>query len=325
MRPRRIGRRVDRRTKRKRIVAIVVRASHVGAAPGLGRRRARRRALGLVNGSRARRGRAAAGPRGPSVSRHCSRRGLGTHRAARRSRRPRSWWPSRRRPAPARRRQRSRSRRARSRPRSRSPRRSRRPPAIRSRTATRCGSPCAFPLPLLVGPVPLAVAVVGAGIAAGPLLLADERFVAGIVATVIGFPLAYLLVRSLHALGARWLVHRARGDGRGRSVHAHRAGADAPREHHAASNASERRERRATALDLRLGTPSGNARDRARRAADLRAPARHARTPTCATPGSCSYPPFAPTRCWPSPPNAGSRRSDPQARAIPPPSTTSPS
>jgi hypothetical protein len=54
--------------------------------------------------------------------------------------------------------------------------------------------------------VPLAVLLVGAGIATGPLLIADESVVAGVVAVVVGFPVAGLLLRSLHVLSRRWGV-----------------------------------------------------------------------------------------------------------------------
>ena len=66
--------------------------------------------------------------------------------------------------------------------------------------------PLHIPTPLLLLPVPLAVVLVGAGVAAGPLLLADGRVVLGILAVVVGFPLAAFLVRSLHALSRRWFV-----------------------------------------------------------------------------------------------------------------------
>lgn len=66
--------------------------------------------------------------------------------------------------------------------------------------------PLRIPLPLLLAPVPVAVVLVAAGMATGPLLLADGRAVAGVVATVIGIPLAAFLARSLHALSRRWLV-----------------------------------------------------------------------------------------------------------------------
>jgi hypothetical protein len=66
--------------------------------------------------------------------------------------------------------------------------------------------PLRIPPSLFLAPVPLAVLFVGAGVAAGPLLLADGRVLAGVAATVVGLPLAAVLARSLHALSRRWLV-----------------------------------------------------------------------------------------------------------------------
>lgn len=66
--------------------------------------------------------------------------------------------------------------------------------------------PLRVPTPLLFAPVPLAVAFVAAGALTGPLLLADGNYVVGALCTVVGFPLAYALIRSLHALAGRWLV-----------------------------------------------------------------------------------------------------------------------
>jgi hypothetical protein len=66
--------------------------------------------------------------------------------------------------------------------------------------------PLRIPMSLLVGPVPLAVVLVGAGAAAGPLLVADGRFVVGVVVAAIGFAVGFALIRSLHALSLRWLV-----------------------------------------------------------------------------------------------------------------------
>jgi len=62
------------------------------------------------------------------------------------------------------------------------------------------------PLPLVLAPVPVAVLLVGLGAALGPLLVADGRVVPGVIAIVIGWPLAALLVRALHPLSCRWLV-----------------------------------------------------------------------------------------------------------------------
>ena len=66
--------------------------------------------------------------------------------------------------------------------------------------------PLRTPPGLFVGPLPLARALVVAGVAGGPLLLADGRIVLGLVALVVGVPVALLLVRSLHGLSRRWLV-----------------------------------------------------------------------------------------------------------------------
>lgn len=62
------------------------------------------------------------------------------------------------------------------------------------------------PTPLLFGPVPLAIALVAAGVAAGPLLLASQRWISGGVATALGIPAAVLAAHRLHALSRRWVV-----------------------------------------------------------------------------------------------------------------------
>jgi hypothetical protein len=66
--------------------------------------------------------------------------------------------------------------------------------------------PLRTPPGLYFAPVPLARAVVAVGITAGPLLLADDQIVAGIVALVIGWPAAAFAARALHALARRWMV-----------------------------------------------------------------------------------------------------------------------
>jgi hypothetical protein len=66
--------------------------------------------------------------------------------------------------------------------------------------------PLRVPTPLWLGPLPLAAIVVGAGPVAGPLLLADRRWVAGAVVTLVGWPAAVVAARSLHRLSLRWLV-----------------------------------------------------------------------------------------------------------------------
>jgi hypothetical protein len=62
------------------------------------------------------------------------------------------------------------------------------------------------PMPLLLGPIPVAVLLVGLGAVSGPLLLADERWVMGALVTIAGIPLAAVVVRVLHPLALRWLV-----------------------------------------------------------------------------------------------------------------------
>lgn len=63
-----------------------------------------------------------------------------------------------------------------------------------------------LPPALLLGPLPLAVPLLGLGIAAGPLLIADGRAVAGVPALVAGWPVAAGLARSLVMLSQRWAV-----------------------------------------------------------------------------------------------------------------------
>jgi len=62
------------------------------------------------------------------------------------------------------------------------------------------------PAALLLGPVPLAAAVLVAAVVTGPLLLAARAWVAGAVAVVGGVPLAVVLARALHSLAQRWAV-----------------------------------------------------------------------------------------------------------------------
>jgi hypothetical protein len=66
--------------------------------------------------------------------------------------------------------------------------------------------PLRAPAPLLVGPVPLAWALAVAGVCAGPLLLAARQWILGAVSVAIGFPVGWLLLRSLHQLSRRWVV-----------------------------------------------------------------------------------------------------------------------
>jgi hypothetical protein len=62
------------------------------------------------------------------------------------------------------------------------------------------------PGPLLKGPLPLAWALTVMAVAAGPLLLAARKWVAGAVLLVVGWPLAVLLLKSVHNLSRRWVV-----------------------------------------------------------------------------------------------------------------------
>jgi hypothetical protein len=62
------------------------------------------------------------------------------------------------------------------------------------------------PGPLLAGPLPLAWTLSVAGIAAGPLLLAARQWVLGGLLLLLGWPLAGLLLKSIHNLSRRWAV-----------------------------------------------------------------------------------------------------------------------
>ena len=66
--------------------------------------------------------------------------------------------------------------------------------------------PLRIPPALFLGPLPAAVGLLGAGVAAGPLLLGAERWLWGVTATVLGLPTAALAARSLHGLSRRWSV-----------------------------------------------------------------------------------------------------------------------
>ena len=66
--------------------------------------------------------------------------------------------------------------------------------------------PLCTPPALYLGPVPLARALVAAGAVTGPLLLAAGDIFWGVIAIVVGAPLAMLATRSLQSLTRRWLV-----------------------------------------------------------------------------------------------------------------------
>ncbi|MEO0494087.1 MAG: hypothetical protein AAF081_11785 [Actinomycetota bacterium] len=62
------------------------------------------------------------------------------------------------------------------------------------------------PGPVLIAALVPSTLVVIVGIAAGPLLLADERWVAGAVVTVVGWAIAWFPLNALHRLTNRFLV-----------------------------------------------------------------------------------------------------------------------
>lgn len=62
------------------------------------------------------------------------------------------------------------------------------------------------PGPLLLGPLPLAWAVVVGAPTAAVLLLAAGQWVAGIAVLAVGGPAAVVLARALHGLSRRWIV-----------------------------------------------------------------------------------------------------------------------
>lgn len=53
--------------------------------------------------------------------------------------------------------------------------------------------------------LPVAIAVIGFGLCAGPLLLVDGRWIGGLF-TAIGVPLAVIAIRLVHQLSRRWIV-----------------------------------------------------------------------------------------------------------------------
>lgn len=60
--------------------------------------------------------------------------------------------------------------------------------------------------PLMLPVAAMAVIAVNVGIAVGPLLLANQRYLIGGIATVVGLACAFLMVRSLHTLSKRFCV-----------------------------------------------------------------------------------------------------------------------
>jgi hypothetical protein len=66
--------------------------------------------------------------------------------------------------------------------------------------------PLHVPPALFLAPLPLARLALGAAIVSGPLLLADELWILGALALVVGVPLAVVLSRILHGLSERFVV-----------------------------------------------------------------------------------------------------------------------
>jgi hypothetical protein len=62
------------------------------------------------------------------------------------------------------------------------------------------------PTALVFGPIPLAGVAAVAGPIAGPLLLAAEQWIAGVLALAVGVPVAVVAIRALHGLARRWVV-----------------------------------------------------------------------------------------------------------------------
>ena len=63
-----------------------------------------------------------------------------------------------------------------------------------------------IPAPVLLGPLEVTWVVLLAGVLTGPLLLAAGQWVSGGAALLVGLPLAFWAIRSLHTLSRRWLV-----------------------------------------------------------------------------------------------------------------------
>lgn len=62
------------------------------------------------------------------------------------------------------------------------------------------------PTALVFGPIPFAGVGAVAGPIAGPLLLAAEQWIAGVLALAVGVPVALVAIRALHGLARRWVV-----------------------------------------------------------------------------------------------------------------------
>jgi len=59
---------------------------------------------------------------------------------------------------------------------------------------------------LFVAPLPIARLLVAAAVSLPPLLLADQRWIAGGITLVVAVPVVWVLARALHGLSRRWAV-----------------------------------------------------------------------------------------------------------------------
>jgi len=66
--------------------------------------------------------------------------------------------------------------------------------------------PLHVPPALFLGPLPLARLALGAAVAAGPLLLADQHWLLGALTLAVGLPVAVVVSRILHGLSERFVV-----------------------------------------------------------------------------------------------------------------------
>lgn len=71
--------------------------------------------------------------------------------------------------------------------------------------------PLRAPGALLLGPIEIGWLVAVAGAVTGPLLLLSRHWIAGAVVIAIGWPAAFVAVRTLHGLSRRWLVFTPAG------------------------------------------------------------------------------------------------------------------
>ena len=66
--------------------------------------------------------------------------------------------------------------------------------------------PLKMPPAIAFAILPVAILIIGAGVIAGPMLLAAHQWVAGAIALALGWPLAFVLGRLVHQLSRRWIV-----------------------------------------------------------------------------------------------------------------------